>query len=116
MTSVTLLLTLASLHLCSSAPGPRNNFVGFYVFPHGGITLDPRHMDYSNQPAFTQANSQESAVRLHDAMKKNALHLMQQNPDVIIFTTAHGFNIQDNPLLLNSESVILHINNEVLLP
>ncbi|ODN01829.1 hypothetical protein Ocin01_04844 [Orchesella cincta] len=82
----------------------QNPFVGFYVFPHGGITLDPQGSDYSNEPAW-QESSQEKCVELHNAMRQAAEALVQSQPDLIIFSTPHGFRLADNVQLLYNTKV-----------
>ncbi|ODM92430.1 hypothetical protein Ocin01_14254 [Orchesella cincta] len=82
----------------------RNTFVGFYVFPHGGITLDPAGMDYSEEPAFSK-DSQQKSIQLHDAMQQAADELIKSKPDLIIFSTPHGFHLMDNHVILSTSTV-----------
>lgn len=82
-----------------------NPFVGFYVFPHGGITLDPIGMDYSSQPGFNKPDSKKRAIILHKAMKKSVDALILSNPDLIIFSTPHGFSLLDNLLIFSTLNV-----------
>lgn len=82
-----------------------NQFVGFYVFPHGSITLDPEHMDYSSEPAFTKGSSKRGAINLHKAMKKAADSLIMSDPDLIIFSTPHGLHLEDVPLIVSTLNV-----------
>ncbi|CAL8102091.1 unnamed protein product [Orchesella dallaii] len=82
----------------------QNPFVGFYVFPHGGITLDPQGSDYSNEPAWHEG-SQEKSVELHNAMQQAAEALVELRPDLIIFSTPHGFRLADNVAILYNTKV-----------
>lgn len=82
-----------------------NQFVGFYVFPHGSIILDPVHMDYSRQPAFTKGISKQKAIHLHEAMRKAADSLIKSDPDLIIFSTPHGFSLEDVPVIVSPVGV-----------
>ncbi|CAL8080857.1 unnamed protein product [Orchesella dallaii] len=82
----------------------RNPFVGFYVFPHGGVTLDPASMNYSSEPAFKKG-SQEKSIQLHDAMQQAADDLMKSKPDRIIFSTPHGFHLTDNHVIVSTPTV-----------
>ncbi len=78
-----------------------SQFVGFYVFPHGSIIIDPEHMDYSGQPAFTKGISQQKAVNLNDAMEKAADALIRTDPDIILFSTPHGLSLEDSPVIVS---------------
>jgi len=67
-------------------------------------------MDYSQEPAFTEG-SQEKSIKLHDAMQQAAEDLMQSKPDLIIFSTPHGFHLTDNNVILSTPSVCGIHNN-----
>jgi hypothetical protein len=103
-------------------------FVGFFVFPHGGITLNPTLHDFSEDGIIlvilkckncvffkiiflkflsggSREGSREDAIRLHNAMTSAATALMETRPDVIILSTPHGYYLDERFLFVGNPSV-----------
>ncbi|XP_035703578.1 protein TTE1956-like [Folsomia candida] len=79
-------------------------FVGFFVFPHGGITLNPKTHDFSEEGG-THDGTREEAIRLHEAMRSAAKVLMETKPDVVILSTPHGYYLEERYLFIGNPSM-----------
>lgn len=106
ITCVLHFYNVQSLPLLVKNPSYRNPFVGFFVLPHGGITLDPEDRDYSGQAAFHGEVSKKKSVELHNAMREAAKSLVKLKPDLIIFSTPHGYSLNDNAVIVSAKSVM----------
>jgi hypothetical protein len=85
-------------------PSSNNPFVGAFVFPHGGITLDAPTRDFSQDPGYTP-ETPDLSKRLHNAMRSAAASLVQSKPDLIILSTPHGFLLEDHYAIIGAPEV-----------
>ena len=61
-----------------------------FVFPHGGIALDPKHFNTTNQTA------KHEAWEIHDACTRLGHILSSLKPDTIFLSTPHGISDLNN--------------------
>lgn len=66
------------MRLCESA------VVGAFVFPHGGIALNPSRFDTPDKFA------KQAAWQIHRSAVEVGRHIQQLRPDLIFLVTPHG--------------------------
>jgi len=79
------LLLLALLLLCDSVAVVRAKVVAAAVLPHGDFALDPALVDNTN-----------GSLQVHRACVRVSAYLRTLQPDIIILTSPHGIELQED--------------------
>lgn len=71
------------------------NVVGAFILPHGGLALDPRNFNTTNQ------TEKYEAYEINNACRRVAQDIQQLQPDIVVLSTPHGL-ADDNNFLIYS--------------